>query len=478
MNFNIFIGLEIHLELATKSKMFCSCPNIADEIRPNFNICEVCTGQPGVLPVVNKQAVIFALKLAKALNCQINKISYFARKNYFYPDLPKNYQISQYDLPLAFNGNLSFYFNEELKNIRIKRIHLEEDTGKLLHLSNYSLVDFNRSGVPLLELVTEPDIKSAEEAKLCVEELITIIRYLEISEANPEKGQIRFEANISLSTDNNLGTKVEVKNLGSLKSLKDAINYEIERQKNLILRGEKINQETRGFDEKKRTTFSQRHKETSEDYRYFPEPDLPFLELDDDFIKSIHLPELPNQKRERFIKEYNLSLKEINILTKDRFVSNFYEKTISELKEEIDNNFETRFVYNLLVNDIFGLLEKYNQNLLTINFSPHHFAHLISEYYKGNLNIKLVKKILTEVIEHNHNVEDLLTKLNKIDDVQELTKLVEESIEKNSQAVQDYKEGKKNALQFLVGYIMKKTKGQVDINILKDLLIKKLEENF
>ena len=228
------IGLEIHLELNTESKMFCSCPNDSGEIHPNTNICEICTGQPGVLPVVNKKAIEYAIKLAKALNCKINNISYFARKNYFYPDLPKNYQISQYELPLATNGYLEFYLKGEFKKVRIRRIHLEEDTGKLIHYKDYTLVDFNRSGVPLLEIVTEPDIRSSEEAKEFVEELILIIRYLGVSNASPEKGEIRFEANLSVGEEEKLGTKVEIKNIGSIRSLKDAIEYEIKRQMNYL----------------------------------------------------------------------------------------------------------------------------------------------------------------------------------------------------------------------------------------------------
>ncbi|MCS7183949.1 MAG: Asp-tRNA(Asn)/Glu-tRNA(Gln) amidotransferase subunit GatB [Patescibacteria group bacterium] len=476
MNLRPTIGLEIHIELATKSKMFCSCPNFSGEIQPNTNICEICTGQPGVLPVVNKESIIFLVKLAKALNCKINNISYFARKNYFYPDLPKNYQISQYDLPLAINGYLNFYLGEELKKIRIKRIHLEEDTGKLIHFDKYSLIDFNRSGVPLLELVTEPDLHSAEEAKIFIEELILIIRYLKISEANPEKGEIRFEANVSLSSEEKLGTKVEIKNLGSLKSLKDAIEYEIQRQQDLIFKGERIIQETRGFDEKRRITFSQRYKETSEDYRYFPDPDLPFLELNDEFIKEIYLPELPDQKRKRIIEEYQLSLKEANILVKNREFCNFYEETISEIKEYL-NNFDSHFVYNLLVNDIFGLLEKFNRSLSELNFTPHHFAHLIIEYYQGNLNIKLIKDILEQVVENNQNVEELIKRIKKIDNLIEIEKLVSEAIENNQKAVEDYRKGKENAFQFLIGYLMKKTQGQVDINLLRQILLEKLKND-
>jgi len=477
MQYEPIIGLEIHIELSTKSKMFCSCPNEADEIHPNTNICPICTGQPGVLPTVNKQAVIYTLILAKALNSKINLKSYFARKNYFYPDLPKNYQISQYNLPLAVDGKLYIFIKNEKKKIRIRRIHLEEDTGKLIHHKDYSLIDFNRAGRPLLELVTEPDINSSDEAKIFVEELILLLKYLGISEANPEKGQIRFEANISLKKENKLGTKVEIKNLSSLRSLKDAIDYEIERQFGLIKENKQIVQETRGFDEKKRITFSQRYKETSEDYRYFPEPDLPFLELTQEEIDNIILPELPQNIRERFINEYGLTLEEINILLYDKNIVSFFEKTISELKS-LQKNFDNiKFLFNLLTNDIFGLLKKYNKELIDIDLNPYSLSHLIYEYFNGNINIKGVKDILQETIEKNVSIESLLKSKRKIIDLKFIEEVVVKIINNNQKAVKDYKNGKETAIQFLIGQIIKETKGQVDIELTKNILLEKLKND-
>jgi len=477
MKYKPTIGLEIHIELSTKSKMFCSCPNEADEIHPNTNICSICTGQPGVLPTVNKEAVIYTLMLAKALNAKINLKSYFARKNYFYPDLPKNYQISQYDLPLSVGGKLDIFVENKKREIRIIRIHLEEDTGKLVHYENYSLIDFNRAGRPLLELVTEPDINSSYEAKIFVEELILLLKYLGISEANPEKGQIRFEANVSLSENGKLGTKVEIKNLSSIRSLKDAIDYEIKRQQELLEENKKIIQETRGFDEKKRITFSQRYKETSEDYRYFPEPDLPFLELNQEDIDTIILPELPQNIRERFINEYNLTLEEVNILIDDKNIVSFFEKTISELRA-LEHNFDNvKFVFNLLTNDIFGLLKKYNKEIVDIDFTPHAFAHLIYEYIVGNINIKNVKDILEEAIDKNVSIESLMKEKRKITDLNFIEEIIVKIINENKKAVEDYKKGKETAIQFLIGQIMRETKGQIDINLAKSVLLEKLKND-
>ena len=468
------IGLEIHLELKTNTKMFCSCPNDPEEIHPNINICEICTGQPGVLPVVNKTAVEYAIKLAKALNCKINNISYFARKNYFYPDLPKNYQISQYDLPLAIGGYLDFYINEEPKRVRIRRIHLEEDTGKLIHTENSSLVDFNRAGIPLLEIVTEPDIRSAEEAKEFVEELILIIRYLKISDASPEKGEIRFEANISIGEGDKLGTKVEVKNIGSIRSLRDAINYEIKRQTKLLNEGKEIIQETRGFDETKRITVSQRAKEFEQDYRYFPEPDLPPLILSENYINSISLPELPNQKRTRYQEEFNLSFQEGDILIKNKALAEFYEEVISEIKEEANlDSFKT--VYNLLVNDFCGFLIKYQKSLEDLSIKPSSFAKLVKDYLNNKINIRTTKNILEKSISENREIESLLKEAQIIIDRDLIEKLVKEAIDNNPQAVADFKKGKESAIQFLIGYIMKNTKGQADINLTKQILMEKLK---
>lgn len=481
-NFNIMklipkIGLEIHLELKTKTKIFCNCPNDPNEIHPNVNICEICTGQPGVLPVLNKKVLEYAIMLAKALNCEVNRFSYFVRKNYFYPDLPKNYQISQYELPLSKNGYLEIKKGDKIKKIRIKRVHIEEDTGRLVHTENESLVDFNRSGIPLLEIVTEPDLESSEEAKIFVEELILLIRYLEISDANPEKGEIRFEANISLAPEGTeeLGTKVEIKNLGSIRSLKDAIDYEIERQLELYKKGEEIKRETRGFDETKRITFSQRWKEEAEDYRYFPEPDLPPIILTEDYINSISLPELPQKRKQRFKEEYNFSYKEADILVKNKELADFFEKTYSEIVVT-KKNFSPTIIYNFLVNDILGLLERYNKQLIDLDFKPTDLAELLIKLENGEINVKILKDILKEVVEKNKIVKYLLEKKKIIKDEKIIISLIEEVLKLNEKAVDDYRKGKESALQFLIGELLKRTEGQIDVKRAKDLLIEKLKK--
>ena len=305
------IGLEIHAELKTNSKMFCSCKNDPDEKRPNFNICPVCTAQPGTLPVANEEAIKKVINTGLALNCKITEKSKFDRKNYFYPDLPKGYQISQYDQPIANNGWLEIRNSKsKIRKIRITRIHLEEDTGSLMHpeSANYSLVNLNRAGVPLMELVTEPDITSGREAREFAQELQLILKYLGVSDANMEKGQMRVEVNISISKGKTLGTKVEIKNLNSFKVVEKAVDFEIKRQEELLEAKEKVVQETRGWHDKKEITFSQREKESAHDYRYFPEPDLLPMHFDKEYIKEIKLSmiELPEQKRERFVKEYGL----------------------------------------------------------------------------------------------------------------------------------------------------------------------------
>jgi len=313
------IGLEIHTELKTNSKMFCSCKNDSQETEPNVNICPICLGHPGTLPVINKEAVNKVIKTGLALNCKIASVSRFERKNYFYPDLPKGYQISQYALPLCQNG----FLQVGNRKIRIERIHLEEDTARLVHEKDGSLLDFNRAGVPLMELVTEPDIVSAKEAYNFAKEFQLILRYLGVSDADMEKGQMRVEANISLLPQignsrqeaRKLGTKVEIKNLNSFRVVKKAIEYEIKRQAKVLEAGEQVIQETRGWDKKKQITVSQRSKEEAHDYRYFPEPDLPLLQFDELFIQNIRasIPELPQQKRERFKTEYDLREKEIEV---------------------------------------------------------------------------------------------------------------------------------------------------------------------
>ncbi|KKS18975.1 MAG: Aspartyl/glutamyl-tRNA(Asn/Gln) amidotransferase subunit B [Parcubacteria group bacterium GW2011_GWC1_41_7] len=468
------VGLEIHLELKTNTKMFCGCGNDSSEMHPNVHICEVCTGQPGTLPVLNKQAVISALKLIKALDGHVEEVSSFERKNYFYPDLPKGYQISQYEIPIGSSGGLNIVLSDKelgtSKRVRLRRIHMEEDTGRLVHTqTGESLVDFNRSGRPLLEIVTEPDMHTADEAKAFAQELILLIRYLGVSDANPEKGEIRLEANISVSeTEGELGTKVEVKNLNSLRALHGSIEYEIKRHAKALKDKEKLVQETRGWDEGKQRTFSQRTKEHAQDYRYFPEPDLPPLILNKDIIGEAHLPELPAHKRTRFQNEFNLSYTESDQLVNNKEVASFFEEAVSEFKDA--GGSDVRLLFNYAVNDLVGLLAKYEKIFVDIQLSPHVFAHLITRLEKGEFTSKIVKNILIEAVERAENVEVLMNSRNKVSDEGELKNIIEEVLQKNEKAVTDYKKGKQASFEFLIGQVMAHTRGRADSDVVRSLL--------
>jgi len=474
------IGLEIHTELKTKNKMFCSCLNDPEEERPNVNICPICLAHPGVLPTINKEAVEKVIKVGLALNSKISKFSKFDRKNYFYPDLPKGYQISQYDAPLCVGGSLN--------NVSIRRIHLEEDTGRLIHGKDFSLVDFNRAGVPLMELVTEPDIKSAAEALSFVKELQLILRYLNVSDADMEKGQLRIEVNISVQPEisnfksqisNKLGTKVEIKNLNSFRAVGEAIEYEIQRQKNLLEKGEKIIQETRGWDDKKKITVSQRLKEESHDYRYFPEPDLPPLDLEKFDLDNLRreLPELPIQKRERFIQEYGLLPKQVEILVVDRFAAEFFEEAASELKIQNPNSkFQT--LYNYLTSDLFGLVSQAKIGYKDLKITPENFAELINIIDKGEISTRTAKDVLKIMFETGRDPSEIIETegLKQIFDKSRIIGIVKKVISENQKAVEDYKKGKENALQFLIGKAMAGLKGRANPKILEELFKKELKD--
>ena len=495
MKYQPIIGLEIHAELKTESKMFCSCKNDSLEKRPNFNICPICLGHPGTLPVINKKAVDYVIKAGLSLNCKILRFCKFDRKNYFYPDLPKGYQISQYDLPLCENG----YLKVCGKKIRIRRIHLEEDTGKLIHLENqnYSLIDFNRAGVPLMELVTEPDIRSPKEAKEFAKELQLILRYLEISDADMEKGQMRVEANISLisarakfaqiSEFSKLGTKVEIKNLNSFKAVERALEYEIQRQTDILDSDEEVIQETRGWDDKRQRTISQRKKEEAHDYRYFPEPDLPPLRFTERYIKKIALeiPELPNQKRERFKKEYNLPEHDIEILVRNKELANYFENVVSEipLTEEFEKNIPVNKLYkltaNYLITEVLGISgdSEISHFILPKKITAENFAEFIVLVYKGAVSSTGAQRLLKEMFITGDDPTHIIQEkdLSQLSDRNRLEEIVKKVIENNSQAIDDYKKGKQNALQFLIGKTMKETKGKANPQVVKEILEEKLK---
>ena len=464
------IGLEIHVELKTKTKMFCNSANDPDEKHPNVNVCPVCMGHPGTLPVINKEAVRKVLLVGKALNGKLAEYSQFDRKNYFYPDLPKGYQISQYKYPLVSGG--------ELKGVKITRIHLEEDTGRLIHLDGGSSVDFNRAGMPLMELVTEPIIKNGEEARKFAEGLQLILRYLEVSDADMEKGQMRVEVNISLSQISNiksqkLGTKVEIKNLNSFRAAERAINYEIERQAEVLDKDEKVKQETRGWDENKGITFSQREKEESHDYRYFPEPDLPPLQLSA-FGFQLSVPELPEQKRERFKKEYGLKDETAEIFIRDKKFSDYFEEAISELK----NKNLIQLAVNYLTSDLQNLMKEKMLTFDELLVSPENFAELIVMINKNEINSRVAKDVL-KIMASKGGEPSVIVKelgLGQMNDESALIGVIEKIIAGNSVVVSDYKKGKEEAMQFLVGQGMRETKGSANPEILKKLLQEKISK--
>jgi aspartyl-tRNA(Asn)/glutamyl-tRNA(Gln) amidotransferase subunit B len=472
------IGLEIHLELGTKTKLFCSCKNDPEETEANKNICPICTGQPGVLPVLNKQALIYAYSLAQALKMKINEKSIFARKHYFYPDLPKNYQISQYEIPLAVDGEVLLLRENFQKKVRIRRLHLEEDTASNIHQVNYSLIDFNRSGIPLIEIVTEPDLNSEDEVEAFAEDFVLLIRYLKISLASAEKGQIRFEANISLAEEDKLGTKVEIKNIAKVQSLKEAVAVEIERQKKLLEKGEKIIQETRGYDEVKKITFSQRTKESAEDYRYFPEPDLPPLIIDEEIKNSAIFVETPWEKRLRFKKEYELDFRTLDILVRYQFLAHFFEESFSELYKLTSSFEETKkLTINFLINDLLGLAQKYKIELTEEIIRPHEFAHLLFNFYQGKISSKVVKEALEKALKGEGKIEEVIKEKEKISSAEVLTNFVLEVIKENPRVVEDYLAGNEKSFEYLIGEVMKKTKGRADPKLTREILLDSLKNH-
>jgi len=477
MNYYPTIGLEIHAELKTKSKMFCSCKNDSDEKTPNINICPVCMGHPGTLPIVNLEAVRKVIKTGIVLNCQVNKRNYFERKNYFYPDLPKGYQVTQYAVPLVKNG----YLITPIKNkkIRIEQIHLEEDTARLIHNKKFSLIDFNRAGIPLMELVTEPDIHSAEDAHEFVKELQLILRYLDISDANMEKGEMRCEVNISLSKDiNKMGTKVEIKNLNSLKVVEKGIGYEIKRQTQVLENNGKIVQETRGWDDQKEITISQRKKEEAHDYRYFPEPDIPVLNLDEEFLIKIknEISELPQNKRKRFQKEYGIDEKSINILISNKELGEYFEKVNSELRVWVkekkdklkitDEEFKklTKLSSNYIITDLQSLLKGSLFQEDKFSITPENFAEFVSMIYTSEISSKIAKILLKEMFKKGGDPSQIMKdkNLKLIDDEQEIENIVKEVLKENPKPKEDYKKGNENVLQFLIGQVMFKTNGKAE----------------
>ena len=480
-NYEVVIGLEVHSQLLTNSKMFCSCSTDYAYAAPNTHVCPICMGMPGVLPVINQQAVAYTIMTALALNCEIPQYSKFDRKNYPYPDLMKGYQISQYDIPLSKNGFLMIDHRGQMKRIGITRVHLEEDTARLLHHDGYSLVDINRSGTPLMEIVSEPDMRSPEEARLYMQKLREILVYLGVSSGRMEEGSLRCDANISIRPkgQQELGVKTEIKNMNSFRSVERALAYEAQRQTELLRSGQAIHQETRGWVETKGITVSQRSKEYAHDYRYFPEPDLPPLLISSDWVEELRakLPELPDARRVRYIDEYGLSVQDANVLTEDKTLGDYFESVLavsrtSELKER------AKAAANLVLNDVVRLLKSNSIPVSENPLSPLASANLLDLLEKERITGKQAKEVLEEAFASG-KMPDVIVKEKRfeppISDLSALERIVEEVISNNSKAANDYRAGKTNALQALIGQVMKQTRGQAKADSVRIILIEKLD---
>lgn len=474
--YEVIIGLEVHTQLLTKSKIFCGC-STKFGLAPNSATCPVCLGLPGVLPVLNETAFRYSLKTALALNCIIQDIIKFDRKNYYYPDLPKNFQISQYDKPLAYNGRIEIESGEVEKTIRIHRVHLEEDAGKLMHDTKrgVSYIDLNRTGMPLLEIVTEPDIRSPGEADAFLQSLKNILLYLEVSDCNMEEGSLRCDANISVrpAGEKRLGVKTELKNMNSFKAVRDALTYEAERQVGALESGETLRQETRLWDESKKVTVSMRSKEETHDYRYFPEPDLvPFL-LDRAQIEEIKnsIPELPRAKKRRFISEYGLSAYDAGVLTRDKEVAAFFEKAAGLSKKPKD-------IANWLLGDVAAILNSRKLSIKQTQLEPSNLANMVKLITDGSISGKIAKEILPELVEKGGSPDDLIERkgLRQIKDDGELTSIISDVMRENVKSVEDYRKGKESAAMFLIGQVMRKTRGKANPQKVNEILKKKLKE--
>lgn len=482
MEYEAVIGLEIHVELKTKTKMFCQSLNDPDEKDPNVNICSVCMGHPGTLPVINQEAVKKVIAVGLALNGTIAEFSQFDRKNYFYPDLPKGYQISQYQHPLVSGG----YLDMGTRRIQITRVHLEEDTGRLSHdpKSGSSLIDFNRAGVPLMELVTEPDFRTGEEVIRFGEELQKILRYVGASDADMEKGQMRVEVNISLRPVGQVafGTKVEVKNINSFKFASDAVDFETKRQASVLEVGESVVQETRGWNENKEETFSQRKKESAHDYRYFPEPDLPPMKLSREMVEEIKaaLPELPAQKRLRFQSAYGLDAAIIDVIVRDKDLASYFENAMSELSQH-EKEMSSHSVVHLakiaaafLTQDFLRLLREKSTAVTEVAITPENFSELVLYIADNNISHVAAKQVLAEMFASGDDPSDIIDRkeLWQISDTSEIEDMVRHVVEEFSKEVEEIRKGKVATLQFLVGQVMKESRGKANPKVVQELLRK------
>lgn len=480
MQFETVIGLEVHAQLKTESKIFCGCPTEFGA-RPNRNICPVCTGQPGVLPVLNRKAVEYLVRTGLALGCSINRHSIFARKQYFYPDLPKNYQISQYELPLAEHGSLGIEADGARKTIGITRIHLEEDAGKLLHAIgnrelDCSLVDLNRTGVPLMEIVSEPDLRSPEEAYQYLVKLKNILEYLGVSDCNMEEGKFRCDANISIRPvgQKAFGTKAELKNMNSFANVRDALAYEVERQTELILSGGKVVQETRLWDAAACTSHPMRSKEEAHDYRYFPEPDLVPLELDEAYIAGIKasIPELAESRRRRLIDECGLSEYDAGVITAERALAEYYEAALKAAAAQLPAEQAAKPLANWLMTELLGHLNAEKKTITESPVAAEQLAGLVVLVLKGTISGKTAKTVFAEMAATGKNPDVIVREkgLLQISDESALAKICAEAVAENPKAVEEFRAGKERAIGSLVGAVMKKTQGQANPQLANKLL--------
>ena len=487
MNYETVIGLEVHSQLLTRSKMFCSCGAGYQDAPPNTMVCEVCLGMPGVLPVINRRAVELVIATGLSLECTISGYTKFDRKNYPYPDLMKGYQISQYDQPVATGGGLSVESNGAEKRVGITRVHLEEDVAKLAHETDpdgtsYSLLDVNRSGVPLMEIVSEPDMRSAEEARSYLTRLRTIIRYIEVSTANMEEGNFRCDANISVRPEGSkeLGAKVEVKNMNSFRSVFDALEYEVDRQVTMARAGERIVQETRGWVDDRRVTVSQRTKEGASDYRYFPEPDLPPLAIAPEWVEEVRarLPELPQARKTRFVEQYGLPLYDADLLTATKSSADFFEQTLKS--SPVNGNSQQKLaksVSNWMLGELARLLNTTGIGIDDVRIEPGYLIELIGLVDEGTLSIAMARTVFEEMFETGEAPKSIAQEkgLVQISDVDSVQPAIDEALAGNPDPVADYLAGKEAAMRFLVGQVMKITRGKANPQIAARLVKEKLE---
>ncbi len=481
MDFEPVIGLEVHAELQTRSKMFCGCP-VVDliEAPPNAAVCPVCSGMPGVLPVVNQRVVEYALRVALALDCEIAQVSVFARKNYFYPDLPKGYQISQYEQPLARNGRLRVATQAGERVFRIRRVHIEEDTGKLTHVhqngETYSLVDLNRAGVPLLEIVSEPDMHSAEDVRGYATELRRLLRYLEVNTGDMQKGLIRIEPNVSVRPvgSEELGTRVEIKNLNSFRALERSVAFEIDRQIEVLRQGGQVIQQTVGWDENREVTVTQRTKEEEDDYRYFPEPDLPPLLVDPVWVERLRavLPELPTTRLTRFQAEYGLSFYDADVLVADKDIADYFEQVVQAAP-----GISPKTIANWVTGELFGLMNQAGVSVQVIKVPPEELAVLVTMVNKGEVNNNTGKRVLAEMFESGKTAEEIIAArgLRQISDADAVARMVERVLVENPDQVATYLAGKTTVARWFFGQVMRAAKGRANPKVVQNELERQLD---